>query len=287
MRYNVQPSGRLNQWSVAFIALVFIVVTAVLAGLVARSIETITTTSNAIDDDRARHAALGALQSLRKQLAATVRDNAYWDDAYRQVNLDTRSDWIVENWASTTADYPLYDTAIVVDSKDNTVVAYRNGEPLTSPAIEVFGQAFSGMLAKARRSDRTTSVPVYFIRTDAGVALIGAAVISPSEADENARPENRYTLVFAKHVTPDVVTEVSESFNIAHLSMDQNPLASELSVPLNDVEGKTVAYFNWPSQAPGTKSYLEVEIDASRCRCNFCSVSAVHRCSWILYHRQP
>jgi len=259
VRYSVQSSSRLNQWSVALIAIVFILVTAVLAGLVARSIEMITTTSNAIDDDRARHAAGGALQSLRKQLAATVRDNAYWDDAYRQVNMDTRADWIVENWASTTADYPLYDTAIVIDNKDNTVVAYRNGGPMQAPLSAFFGEAFAGMLAEARKSDRATDVPVHFIRTTAGVALIGAAVISPSETDESARPENHYVLAFAKHVTPDVVAEISESFNIAQLSLDREPLRAKLSAPLMDVDGKTVAYFNWPSQTPGTKSYLKVE----------------------------
>lgn len=259
MRNSVQSAGRLNQWSVSLIAIIFIVVTAILALLVARSIETITTTSNAIDDDRAKHAAHGALQSLRKQLAATVRDNAYWDDAYRQVNLDTRVDWIVENWASTTEDYPLYDTAIVVDAKDNTVVAYRDGESIEGPISELFGDAFPEMLAEARSSNHAAAVPVHFIRSNAGVALIGAAVISPSETDENARPDNVYVLVFAKHVTPDVVTEVSESFNIAELSLDDSPLASKLSAPLEGVDGKTVAYFNWPSQTPGTKSYLEVE----------------------------
>ena len=94
-----------------------------LAGLVAGSINTLTATADAIDDGRARHAAAGALQSLRKQLGATVRDNAYWDDAFEQVNSDARVDWTVENWGSTTADYPLYVTTIVVDSRNVPVIA--------------------------------------------------------------------------------------------------------------------------------------------------------------------
>ncbi len=260
MQKREQLRGRrLNQWSVAVIAIVFILVTAVLAVLVTRSIDVITTTSNRIDDNRARHAAHGALQSLRKQLAATVRDNAYWDDAYRQVNLDTRADWIVENWASTTADYPLYDTAIVLDAKNIPVVAYRNGEAMDVSASQLFGPAFDGMLAAARASDRSAAVPVHFIRTNTGIALMGAAEIRPSDVDESVRPENLYVLIFAKQVTADVVAEVSETFSIAGLSLDDQPLASKLSVPLKDVDGKTVAYFNWPSQTPGTMSYLEVE----------------------------
>jgi sensor domain CHASE-containing protein len=113
----VISEGRRRQLAVVAVATVFIVVGSVLAGLVVGSIHTLTTTADAIDDGRARHAAAGALQSLRKQLGATVRDNAYWDDAFAQVNSDARVDWTVENWGSTSADYPLYDTAIVVDSK--------------------------------------------------------------------------------------------------------------------------------------------------------------------------
>jgi hypothetical protein len=113
----VISEGRRRQLVVVAVATVFIVVRSALAGLVVGSIHTLTTTADAIDDGRARHAAAGALQSLRKQLGATVRDNAYWDDAFAQVNSDARVDWTVENWGSTSADYPLYDTAIVVDSK--------------------------------------------------------------------------------------------------------------------------------------------------------------------------
>ncbi|URK86106.1 hypothetical protein LP421_03265 (plasmid) [Rhizobium sp. RCAM05350] len=82
MQKFVISEGRRRQLSVVAVATVFIVVAAVLAGLVARSINTLTTTADAIDDGRARHAAAGALQSLRKHLGATVRDNAYWDDAF-------------------------------------------------------------------------------------------------------------------------------------------------------------------------------------------------------------
>jgi diguanylate cyclase (GGDEF)-like protein len=55
-------------------------------------------------------------------------------------------------------------------------------------------------------------------------------------------------LVFAKHITPQVVAEVSESFSIARLSLDAYPVPGRLEA-------------TWPPEAPGTKSYAMVEGD--------------------------
>ncbi|WP_426130408.1 hypothetical protein [Pararhizobium sp. PWRC1-1] len=119
MHTSITSTARRNQLLVAVIATVFILVSGLLGALVVRAIQTITVTSDSIDDTRALHAAEGAVQSLRNQLGATVHDNAYWDDAYPEVNLaQTRADWIIETWAATTADYPLYDTAMVFDANN-------------------------------------------------------------------------------------------------------------------------------------------------------------------------
>ncbi|WP_431692809.1 bifunctional diguanylate cyclase/phosphodiesterase [Rhizobium giardinii] len=257
---HVFSEGRRRQLQVVAVATVFVVVAAVLAGLVAGSINTLTATADAIDDRRARHAAAGALQSLRKQLGATVRDNAYWDDAFEQVNSDARVDWTVENWGSTTADYPLYDTAIVVDSRNVPVIAYRNGVPMEVPPAQFFGN-FSALLKAARRAGPSDPVPVHFVHSSAGTALIGAAAIQPFEREPSMKPEDFYVLVFAKHITPAVVAEVSESFNIAGLSLDPYPVPGRLEAILTDVAGNKVAAFTWPSQAPGTKSYAMVASD--------------------------
>jgi diguanylate cyclase (GGDEF)-like protein len=256
----VFSEGRRRQLSVIAVATVFMLVAAVLARLVAGSINTLTTTADAIDDGRARHATAGALQSLRKQLGATVRDNAYWDDAFEQVNSDARVDWTVENWGSTSADYPLYDTAIVVDSHNLPIIAYRNGMPMDVSPGQFFN-SFEPLLKAARRAGPSDPVPVHFAHSSAGTALIGAAAIQPFERDPSSKPEDFYVLVFAKHITPQVVAEVSESFNIAGLSLDAHPIPGRLEAMLTDVVGNRVAVFTWPPEAPGTKSYAMVKGD--------------------------
>lgn len=281
MQKFVFSEGRRRQLSVIAVATVFILVAAVLARLVAGSINTLTTTADAIDDGRARHATAGALQSLRKQLGATVRDNAYWDDAFEQVNSDARVDWTVENWGTTSADYPLYDTAIVVDSHNLPIIAYRNGMPMDVPPGQFFN-SFEPLLKAARRAGPSDPVPVHFAHSSAGTALIGAAAIQPFERDPSSKPEDFYVLVFAKHITPQVVAEVSESFNIAGLSLDAYPIPGRLEAMLTDVVGNRVAVFTWPPEAPGTKSYAMVKGDLQAAGavlalflCGICAAGAV------------
>ena len=54
-----------------------------------------------MDDTRALSAAKGALAALKRQIGATVRDNAYWDDAYTSLNADEEvEDALVEPQAA-------------------------------------------------------------------------------------------------------------------------------------------------------------------------------------------
>ncbi|RVH43843.1 putative bifunctional diguanylate cyclase/phosphodiesterase [Sinorhizobium meliloti] len=260
MHRNTLSESRQTQLLVLLVATVFILVAVALAGLVAGSIATLTTTADDIDDQRALQATSGAVQALRKQMAATLRDNAYWDDAYAEVNADTRADWIIENWASTSADYPLYDTAIVVDSGNLPVVAYRKGVPMDVMPSE-FVDDFQALLDAARRVRMSDEVPVHFARSSAGTELIGAAAIQPFERDESLVPGDFYVLVFAKLITPAVVAEVSNSFAIADLRLELKPAAGRLAVALKGVSSENIAYFTWPSMAPGTKSYENVDGD--------------------------
>ncbi|WP_426130407.1 putative bifunctional diguanylate cyclase/phosphodiesterase [Pararhizobium sp. PWRC1-1] len=102
-------------------------------------------------------------------------------------------------------------------------------------------------------------MPVHFITSKAGVALIGAATVQPGLVDDTVDQKSFSVLVFAKHLTPAVVAEVSRTFSIDHLTLNDAPVTPGLSVPLPDVTKKAVGYLNWPSQRPGSKSYLQVQ----------------------------
>jgi diguanylate cyclase (GGDEF)-like protein len=244
---------------VAATALSFLAVVGMLAWLVAQSISSITSTANNLDDSRAEVATKGALHAQQKQISATVRDNTYWDDAFEKVNSEEAVEWIFDNWGSTTADYPLYDTMVVVDGQSKPVVAYHNGELFTDKVMGFYDPSFGALLTAAHKPDPNRVVPSGFIRTKQGIALVAGAAIQPYVMDPKADYADYKVLVFSKQITPEVLKELGETFNIHGLTMSDSKQPGMLHAPLKNILGEEIAYFNWPSEKPGNRSYVEVE----------------------------
>ena len=260
MQRHPRASDTVNRSFVAVIAGLFIAVGCLLGALVAESIGNITANSDSIDDARAVSAAASAVGAMKKQLEGTIRDNAFWDDAYDQVNSDNRDKWITENWGTTTEAYPLYDTAIVVDATDKAVMAYENGAPLEGSLSQHFNGGVEALVAAARAS---TGVSVHFVRNAEGLVLLGAAAIRPSNLDIPFDKAKLHTLLFAKHLDTKIVSEMASDFSLKGLTLRQYPDPSGLNTSLMDVSGNPVGYFAWPRQLPGSKSFVEAKPELS------------------------
>lgn len=218
-------------------------------------------TADNIDDARAADAANGAVDALRKQLGATVRDNAYWDLAYTTIPTAEGAAWATDGWVRLTRDYPLYDTALVIKPDDGALVASHLGEVITD-VDTFFGGKLDEIVAAARRLDRKAErLPVAFIKTSSGLAIIGAAPIQPSAAAaaDDFDYAGSHVLVLSKHFTPEVIEEIAKTFGIAGLTLaagghDERALYAEIE----DIEGTELARFTWPPVRPGTTSYISV-----------------------------
>jgi len=213
-------------------------------------------TANSIDDARSASATRSAIHAIKKQLSATVRDNSYWDDAYKQMQSPEAAAWAADNWGVTTENYPLYDTSLVVEPDGGVLVAYQDGAPLEN-ATKFFDSSFAALIQAARRPDpERNALPVAFIRTSKGIALISASAIQPYESKKDAARDQYKVLVLAKHLTPAVISEIAENFSIAGLTFSER--RGELQATLADIKGQRVGQLSWPSQEPGTRSFQSV-----------------------------
>ncbi len=259
MPRSLVATTRHRRHIVALIAILFIAVASTFALIVLRSIDTIRNTANQIDDARAVDAASGAVEALRTQLSGTIHDNATWDGAYKQLNSITRKYWITENWAVTGADNPLYDTAVVIDVRGKVIVAYKDGKDLGIDPTSYFGPDLDTLIAQAYNvKQKGGPVPVQFIQTGGGTAVVGAATIRPRISATRVEEGNLYVLIFARHLTPSVVNKLSQVFRIDGMSLNLAKDEKMLNVPLDDVWGRHVAYLSWPSKLPGSRSFLAV-----------------------------
>ncbi|HTO34399.1 MAG TPA: CHASE4 domain-containing protein, partial [Pararhizobium sp.] len=95
----LQNITRLKRQNVVLLLLVsFALVVVVVVAIVLTALQTIASTTNALDERRSRQAMSGALAMMRNQMATTMHDYAVWDDAARAVYAPDSQEWIVENF---------------------------------------------------------------------------------------------------------------------------------------------------------------------------------------------
>ncbi|WP_183805674.1 bifunctional diguanylate cyclase/phosphodiesterase [Rhizobium sp. BK316] len=231
----------------------FLVVALVLTGLMAHVVVTMTRSANQIDDARATRAARAAIAAFISRLSATTTDNAAWDDAYNAISSAAAADWAYENWGKTSADYPLYDGAVVIGPDRSSVVsAYAKGKPI-QPSV-FFGEGFYQQINKAAESRQAPVVN--FIRTETGIALIVSQAIQPFTA-EGELPKLS-VLSFYKDLTSEVLDTFSNEHELEGLRLAAAPEPGRLNTPITDIKGGVIGHLVWPSKAPGNAVFHQV-----------------------------
>jgi diguanylate cyclase (GGDEF)-like protein len=248
--------SRKSMIAIGLASALFLTITGFGAYLIHDAMTSMKDTANTIDDARSVSATRSAIQAFKKQLSATVRDNSYWDDAFEQMKSPEAAAWAADNWGVTTENYPLYDTALVVKPDGGTLIAYRDGAEIEN-AVQFFDNSLPALIAAARKPDpERTNLPVAFIRTARGIALVSASAIQPYARVADNPLDQAKVLVLAKHMTSAVVSEIAENFSISGLTFTERP--RRLHVILDDIKGKRVGQLGWPSEEPGTKSFMSV-----------------------------
>lgn len=231
----------------------FLVVALALTGLMAHVVVAMTRSANEIDDARATRAASAAIAALVNRLSATTTDNAVWDDAYKAISSSSAADWAYENWGKTTADYPLYDGAVVIGPDHSSIVsAYAKGKPFQPSAF--FGEGFFQQINKA--ADAGQAPVVNFIRTETGIALIVSQAIQPFTA-EGELPKLSVLSLY-KDLTPEVLDILSDEHELDGLHLATAPEPGLLNTPITDMQGGVIGHLVWPSKAPGSAVFHQV-----------------------------
>ncbi|EJC73129.1 bifunctional diguanylate cyclase/phosphodiesterase [Rhizobium hidalgonense] len=231
----------------------FLVVALVLTGLMAHVVVTMTRSANEIDDARASRAARAAIAAFVARLSATTTDNAVWDDAYSAASTPAAADWAYENWGKTSAEYALYDGAIVIGPDRSSIVsAYAKGKPFQPSAF--FGEGFYRQIGAA--ADPAQEPVVNFIKTESGIALIASQAIQPF--GEKAELPKLSTLSFYKEFTQEVLDTLSNEHELEGLRLEATPKPEFLNTPITDMKGAVIGYLVWPSKAPGSTVFQQV-----------------------------
>ncbi|WP_334147720.1 bifunctional diguanylate cyclase/phosphodiesterase [Hyphomicrobium sp.] len=212
----------------------------------------VSTGANQADNDRSREVVHSAFAAAKAQMRQTVLDNAFRDDAARNVYPQTSSKWVAKTWAVGTYEAGIYDAFLIVEgSLGYAVEGYLKGKPFlpdTSTYFKGLDVLLGGLSTDTSRTQAAASV----MEVPGGLALVAASPILPTSKDIPVPQEKRY-LVLIEYLDASFVENLGDEYVLDNLRLE--PLSSTFDGYLvSGVYGAPVAKAVWDERRPGDQA---------------------------------
>ena len=196
-----------------------------------------------------------AVRSLQKTLTVTVKDYAFWGDAYRYLHLKVDPDWafVRQNIGSTLYSDFGFQGVFVIDDADRTVYAVVEGELEKADAEPWLGPAKDLLLARAREGAETETPFTAFIDLNGTPALVAAAAITPG-TDPSVSADDRLhsVLIFVDVLDDAKLAVLGKEYGVEGLHVATPDERQQVSIfPLG--EGGAAGALHWTPPAPGQR----------------------------------
>jgi diguanylate cyclase (GGDEF)-like protein/PAS domain S-box-containing protein len=196
-----------------------------------------------------------AVQSLEKSLSLTVKDYAFWGDAYKHLHVTVDTDWAYarENVGPTLFHDFGFQGVFVVNDLDRTVYAVVEGKLQPIELTDWLGQPVAAMLEQARASAATDTPITTFINVRGSPTLVAAAAITPG-TDPTVIADDRKAsvLLFINILDSAKLTEIGNDFGVDHLHIAKpDEIGKTLLLALGD--NGAAGSLHWQPERPGMR----------------------------------
>lgn len=193
-----------------------------------------------------------AVESLVSASKTTIKDYAFWGDAYRNLHSQVNTDWafVQGNLGATLyADFGINGLFVVRDAQQ-TVYAVINGSRVPISASEWLGQPIDPLVHAARAEEPQEKAVSAFVNVDGVLALVAAAAITPSTDPTVAREAGEASvLVFTQLLEGHRLEALGQRFGIEHLRLAHQPPPAGSGLALGD-KGRAGTLL-WKVPTPG------------------------------------
>lgn len=194
-----------------------------------------------------------AVLSLEKSLRSTVKDYAFWGDAYKHLHTEVDTDWafLRQNLGSTLYTDFAFEGVFVIDAADRTAYAVIEGALQTVDLAQWLGQPVDAILAQAREGEKSETPITSFINVRGVPALVAAAAITPGTDPTVVTDEGPPSvLLFVDILDSAKLAALGKDFGIEGLRValpDGDHKAATLSLGEQGVAGT----LQWDPPTPG------------------------------------
>ncbi|QHF45167.1 diguanylate cyclase [Pseudomonas sp. S35] len=196
-----------------------------------------------------------AMQSMEKAMRVTVKDYAFWSDAYKHLHMQVDKEWayVRGNIGSTLFQDFGFQGLFVVNDANRTVYAVIDGQLQAFELSEWLDQPLTQLLDKARAgADDETPVST-FINVRGSPALVAAAAITPG-TDPTVTADGRQAsvLVFVDILDSAKLGRIGDDFGVSNLHVaSPMDIAKGVFFPLGDNGSAGSLY--WQPEQPGLR----------------------------------
>jgi diguanylate cyclase (GGDEF)-like protein len=190
--------------------------------------------------------------SHQKNLIRTVRDNAFWGDAYQHLHITTDSDWafVRGNLGASLFNDFHFEGLFVVNGDNRTTYAVIGGE-LAERQIETWLGAFPRKLIENARDGAEDEQAFTQVQPMGEYPVfLAAAALTPSDSpDVETTDGPQSVLVLAYRLTPNKLAQLGNDYDIAELRTPIDAADAAASPALRAPE----LVLRWNPEQPGAK----------------------------------
>ncbi|MBW8126949.1 MULTISPECIES: bifunctional diguanylate cyclase/phosphodiesterase [Pseudomonas] len=196
-----------------------------------------------------------AVQSLEKTLRVTVKDYAFWSDAYKHLHVKVDSDWayVRGNIGATLFEDFGFQGLFVVNDANRTVYAVVDGKLQDVELAQWLDQPFAGIVEQARAGAYSETPATAFINVKGSPALVAAAAITPG-TDPTVKPDGRpaSVLIFVDILNSAKLAVIGDEFGVSKLHIaTPDEIGKTLLFPLGD--NGAAGSLHWEPARPGLR----------------------------------
>ncbi|VVN91285.1 EAL domain-containing protein [Pseudomonas fluorescens] len=195
-----------------------------------------------------------AVQSLEKSVLLTIKDYAFWGDAYEHLHKTVDTDWAFgrQNIGSTLSEDFGFQGVFVIDPTDRTVYSLIDGQMQSVAAQDWLKQPFTALIERAREGLESETPVATYLNVEGTPVLVAAAPLTPGtdpqvEADD--RPSS--VLVFVAKLDAARLSALGSDFGIDQLRVapGDSAVLSSSFLPLG--ETGAAGALQWTPERPG------------------------------------
>jgi len=210
---------------------------------------------NRFEDSESAFYTRKAVQSLEKSQRLTVKDYAFWGDAYKHLHVSVDTDWAYtrENVGPTLFHDFGFQGVFVVNDLDRTVYALVEGKLQPIELTEWLDQPVAALLEQARAGAATDTPVTTFINVRGNPTLVAAAAITPG-TDPSVIADDRKAsvLLFINILDSAKLTEIGNDFGVDHLHIaTPDEIGETLLFALG--ENGAAGSLHWHPERPGMR----------------------------------